>query len=82
VADLLSGPGSQLGGLSSSRWILDAQEATRVVFPLDAAHALEAGSAGMLQAMHPDPFDRLIVAAVLSAKAQLTAQRAIVAVST
>ena len=53
------------------RWILDAQEATRVVFPLDAAHALEAGSAGMLQAMHPDPFDRFIVAAALSAKAHL-----------
>jgi len=51
------------------RWILDAQEATRVVMlPLDAEHALEAS---MLQAMHPDPFDRFIVAAALSAKAHL-----------
>ena len=54
---------------SVRRWVADALEGTRVVqVPLDAEAALEA--AGM-QAMHADPFDRLIVAAAAGAGAHL-----------
>jgi len=50
-------------------WIRDALLGTRVVIvPLDADVALEGAT---LQAMHPDPFDRLIVASATRSKARL-----------
>lgn len=51
------------------QWIRDAIRETRVVpVDLDAEKALDAA---MLHAMHSDPFDRLIVATAVSARARL-----------
>ena len=59
-------------------WVRDALEGTRVALvPADAETALEAAAA---LAMHADPFDRLIVATAVTAKARLvTADAKIVA---
>lgn len=52
-----------------SQWIRDTLHATRVVpVALDAEMAMDAAS---LHTMHEDPFDRLIVATALGAKARL-----------
>lgn len=63
------------------QWIRDALRGTRVVpVPLDADAALDGAT---LHAMHADPFDRLIVAAAVSAKAHLvTADAKVVAFAT
>jgi PIN domain nuclease of toxin-antitoxin system len=54
---------------SVHQWIRDAITATRVVpVPIDEEMALNAAG---LQAMHPDPFDRIIVATAGSCRAQL-----------
>jgi PIN domain nuclease of toxin-antitoxin system len=60
------------------QWLRDTLRATRVVpVPLDAEMAMDAAS---LHAMHEDPFDRLIVATALGAKARLvTADAKIIA---
>lgn len=51
------------------QWIRDTIRATRVVpVALDAETAMDGAC---LHAMHPDPFDRLIVATAVSAKARL-----------
>jgi PIN domain nuclease of toxin-antitoxin system len=51
------------------QWIRDTLHATRVVpVALDAEMAMDAA---FLHAMHEDPFDRLIVATALRAKARL-----------
>ncbi|MGH7283404.1 MAG: type II toxin-antitoxin system VapC family toxin [Polyangiaceae bacterium] len=50
-------------------WIREAQVATRItVIDVEPEHALEAA---LLTAMHPDPFDRLIVATAMSEAAKL-----------
>jgi PIN domain nuclease of toxin-antitoxin system len=54
---------------SVNQWIRDAVLGTRVVLvALDADVAMNGAA---LQAMHADPFDRLIVAAAMSSRARL-----------
>jgi PIN domain nuclease of toxin-antitoxin system len=60
------------------QWIRDALRATRVVpISLDAEMATDGA---VLHAMHPDPFDRLIVATAVHSRARLaTADTKIIA---
>ena len=63
------------------QWLRDAIEATRVVpVAIDAETAMHAAG---LQAMHPDPFDRLILATAASRGARLvTADSKMIAFAT
>lgn len=63
------------------QWMRDAIRGTRVVVvALDADAAMDGAT---LHAMHPDPFDRLIVATAISSRARLvTADSKIVSFAT